>query len=255
MDIDRPLCALQLRIDPLERFVHVFAESLGEPQLLHINGDRGFRYEKPDVRHFCLLKAARIVSALNACIELARRGYTQEIGTLMRTVAEFTSHIDFVLEPNDSGAHRTEIENYVRSFFADWRRDPAVAIKRAQLPQGSVHAAIGKTLDSFAEQCGDSPDRKPAATLLSYVYRTFSNYVHARYPEVMDLYGGRPGRFHLRGMSDTPKDLENVEIVATFIETASNTFIAIIQHLDLRGLIDSEPILASWYKERFEHPD
>jgi hypothetical protein len=29
-----------------------------QPELRQLNGDRGFRYEAPDVRHFCLLKAA-----------------------------------------------------------------------------------------------------------------------------------------------------------------------------------------------------
>jgi hypothetical protein len=39
------------------------------------------------------------VSALNASLVLARAGYVQEILTLMRTIAEFTTHIDYVLDP------------------------------------------------------------------------------------------------------------------------------------------------------------
>jgi hypothetical protein len=40
-----------------------------------------------------------------------------------------------------------------------------------------------------------------------------------KYPEVMDLYGGTPGRFHLDGMRGTPKDEENHQIVDTFVDT------------------------------------
>jgi len=147
--------------------------------------------------------------------------------------------------PGHRTSKQAEVEKYIQTFFADWRRDPAVEIKRAQVPQGTVHAAIGRTLDSFAEQYGNTEGRVPAGTLLSNIYRTYSNYVHAKYPEVMDLYGGRPGRFHLRGMSGTPKDAENLEILATCIGTASNTFVAMVQRLNLRALIEADPITTS----------
>jgi hypothetical protein len=67
------LPALRSRVDPLEKLVHALAERLPAPLRYH-SGQRhhGFRYGKPDVRHFCLLKAVRAVSALNAAIELAR---------------------------------------------------------------------------------------------------------------------------------------------------------------------------------------
>jgi hypothetical protein len=92
------LQALRSRVDPLEKLVHAFAERLPAPLRYH-SGQRhhGFRYGKPDVRHFCLLKAVRAVSALNAAIELARCGYVQEIAVLIRTVIESTTHIEFVL--------------------------------------------------------------------------------------------------------------------------------------------------------------
>src|ERR1700756_1369845 len=57
---------------------------LAQPRMRRINSDRGYRFDEPTTHHFCLLKAVRVVSALNASIELARRGYTQEIAVLMR---------------------------------------------------------------------------------------------------------------------------------------------------------------------------
>ena len=250
MTIDMALKELQAQVSLLERVVVLFANSLAEPRLCYFNGDRGFRYEAPDVRHFCLLKATRVVSALNASIELARAGYTQEIGTLMRTVAEFTTHIEFVLDPSDSQKHRCEVENYIQAFFADSRRDPAAGIKRAQVRQGMVHELLGRTLDSFAKQEGDNEGRVPAEVLYSNTYRIFSNYVHGKYPEIMDLYGGRPGRFHLRGMGGTPKDGESLAILEAFIVTASNAFVIMIQGLNLRVLINADPILDKWYSAR-----
>jgi hypothetical protein len=252
MSIDILLQGLQSRVLPLERFIQLFAGSLTEPKMCRRNEDRGFRYERPDVRHFCLLKGVRAVSALSASLELARSGYAQEIATLIRTLVECTTHIDFVLDENESEQHRSEVEKYIQAFFADSWRDPATEIKRAQVPQGMVHAAIGRTLDSFVEQHGDTEGRVPAAKLFSNIYRIYSNYVHAKYPEIMDLYGGRPGRFHLRGMSGTPKDGENLAIIESSIVTASNTIIYMIQRLNLRAVIESDSIVAEWYGERFK---
>jgi hypothetical protein len=245
---------LQARVTPLERIVELFAESLPKPQLYHHGLDRGFRFENPGVRHFCLLKAVRIVSALNAELLLARSGYTQEIAVLIRTLVECTTHIEFVLDPTDSIEHRTEVEKYVRAFFEDSKRETEAKIKRAQVRQGTVHATLGSTLDSIAEQYDDTRDRVPAAVLYSNIYQVYSNYVHAKYPEIMDLYGGTPGQFHLRGMSGTPKDGENLALLETFIETASNTFVVMIQGLGLRTLIDSDSILSTWYRGRLNQP-
>jgi hypothetical protein len=94
------LQAIRSRVDPLEKLVHALAERLPAPLRYHSGRQHhGFRYGKPDVRHFCLLKAVRAVSALNAAIELARCGYVQEIAVLIRTVIECTTHIEFGLSP------------------------------------------------------------------------------------------------------------------------------------------------------------
>jgi hypothetical protein len=102
MGIEVALHALQNRVNTLEKVVQLISGTLGVPVLRQINFDRGFRFEEPDNLHFCVLKAARVVSALNASIVLARGGFAQEIAVLMRTVAEFTTHIEFVLNTDDS---------------------------------------------------------------------------------------------------------------------------------------------------------
>jgi hypothetical protein len=67
----------------------------------------------------------------------------------------------------------------------------------------------------------------------------------------MDLYGGRPGRWHLRGMSGTPKDRENLEILDTLTTTASTTFAIMIQSIpQLHAALRKMPVLYQWYAER-----
>src|SRR6266849_6552463 len=109
MSIEIALQAMEERLEPLKRVIRLFTASLGEPTLRKSDDERGFRYEAPDVRHFCLLKAVRALSALNAAIELARKGYTQEIAVLMRTLIECTTHIEFVLETDDSEGYRAAV--------------------------------------------------------------------------------------------------------------------------------------------------
>jgi hypothetical protein len=250
--LNRALTALRLRIVPLERVVERLAGSSRPPHLMHYGGGKGFRYGNPGVRHFCLGKAVRLVSGLNACIELARSGYTQEIAIVGRTIIECATHIEFVLDLNDTQKHKKLVKEYVEGFFADSKRGPGAPVKKAQVPQGVVSDTLGQSLDEVAEAVGKGEGRTPAATLYRQVYQTYSNYVHAKYPECMDLYGSTPGHFHLRGMSNTPKDEENIEQIASQIETACNTFVIMVQQLDLLDLVRQDEVLHVWYRARVE---
>jgi hypothetical protein len=241
---------MRSRIEPLEKLVHAFAGSFPAPLHYHSGQEHyGVRFGKPDVRHFCLLKAVRVVSALNAAMTLARGGYTQEIGVLMRTLIECTTHIEFVLDCRDeAGVLEPAVDKYINDYFADFVRNSAADFKRAQVEQRAVNKRLGDTLDNIAVLSGDEGERVPAAERYSNVYRTYSNYVHAKYPEVMDLYGGNPGSFHLQGMRGTPKDSENLQTIDTFIDTASITFRLMVSHLRLHALIEEDDVLAAWFQ-------
>lgn len=249
-EFDHYLSAMRQRIEGLEKLVHAFAASLPAP-LLYDSGREhyGYRFGRPDFRHFCLLKAVRVVSALNASILLARGGYTQEVGVLMRTLTECATHIEYVLDCRDNAGNlEPAVEKYVNDYFADFARNSAADFKRAQVPQRSVNERLGDTLDNIARASGDIGDRTPAGERYSNIYRTFSQYVHAKYPEVMDLYGGTPGHFHLSGMSGTPKDQENLQTIGTFIDTASITFRLMVSHLRLHSLVEADPVLVEWFR-------
>src|ERR1700722_20975578 len=43
-------------------------------------------------------------------LELARKGYTQEIAALMRIVTECTRRIEYVLDIDDSAEHKSNVE-------------------------------------------------------------------------------------------------------------------------------------------------
>jgi hypothetical protein len=151
-----------------------------------------------------------------------------------------------LINRNEQGEVIERAAAFVSSFFGDNRRTGQHADrKRVKLNQKDVHDAIGANLDEFVSAVGP----RTTSDLMSHVYVVFSNYVHGRYPEKMDLNGGRPGRFHLDGMRNTPKDVENIEIIDTLITTASNCLIQIVQNLELQSLLASNPVVSTWYRE------
>jgi hypothetical protein len=129
MALEASLRELQSGISPLERLIEVFAATLESPRLQRNGSLLGFRYEAPDVRHFCLLKAVRVVSSLNASFELARKGYTQEIASIIRTLVDSGRQIEYVLDIDDSETFRSDVRKLVREFFEDLERDPEAEIK------------------------------------------------------------------------------------------------------------------------------
>ena len=249
MTFEQALDQLKSRIHPLARFVHVFSGTLAPPTMDRSYG--GFRYADPDFRHFCLLRACRTVSALNAAIELARCGYTQEIGVLHRVVQESTSQIKAVMVQITEDGHLSgKLDVFIAEFFHDTQRGESVRPSSpAKLSQKYVNELIGSRLDKFNSLAPNDPDWKSAADRHWHIDWVFSNYVHGKYPESMDMYGGAPGRFHLSGMRGTPKDAENIQMLDALVTTASRCFVGLVQGLKLQQLLYHDAMLTEWYRK------
>jgi hypothetical protein len=156
-ELERRLSAVRLGLGPAEGFLSLFAAHLGPPILYQSVGTHiGFRYTAPDARHFCLLKGVRAVSGMNACINLAIGGYTQEIGVIIRTIVECTSLIDWVkLEARPDGSLRSDPQRtYVKTYFEDYRRDRTGDSLNLAVRQKDIHQDVGAWLDDGAERVG-----------------------------------------------------------------------------------------------------
>ncbi len=233
-----------------EQVIELLANSLEEP-IHYYSGleHHGFRFAQPGPKHFCLLKAVRSVSALHAILTLLKAGFTQEISVLIRTVIECTTHLEYVLAGYDGKQMHEPQRGYVEEYFADFRRNEVSDFLKPRVRQQKVHKTIGALLDHHvprSEREGKLKD-VAASELMSDGYLSYSNFVHSRYPEVMDLYGGEPGRFHLRGMRGTPKDCENLETVSGFVVAVSNALRYMVLGFGLRGELKRYPKLTSWF--------
>ena len=79
-------------------------------------------FPNPSLTHFCLLRGVRMVSALNAYIELARCGFSQEIAVVLRTMTEYSTQIDFMMTSYSDGQLSLTAANFLKAYFEDDER-------------------------------------------------------------------------------------------------------------------------------------
>ncbi len=218
----------KIAIDNVERENHrhqavlaAIARGLAPPTMQTGPEYKGFRYTQPTALHFCLLMLVKGVSAVNACILLARGGFIQEACVIMRTVVEAYTKVNYILSGIKDGVLAPKQSSFLEKFFNDFERGTTVRTGAPNVRQKDIHDEIGRFLHESLEAADAQMAEQgiPASSMMSNIYRVFSNYVHGGYPEIIDLWGGAPGRFHMQGMSETPKDLELAEMLPAICES------------------------------------
>lgn len=174
---------------------------IGPPQW--VTPENQFRHQ---AKHDCLLvylKGVRSVSLLNASIVLLEAGYVHEVGILCRCIDEAIE--DMVLFIRNLGQNNKPTESQERilkDFFQEQFTDATSplgsSVIRDRVPRKKVRAAIA----SLPENQLNPHDH---IQITKTIHDTFSGYIHGAYPHIMELYGGRPARYHMTGMSNTPR--------------------------------------------------
>ncbi|MHC4624619.1 MAG: hypothetical protein ACYS4W_12040 [Planctomycetota bacterium] len=203
-------------IGHLKQFVGVFEEELEKPRLVH----GAFIYANPTAKHVCLLKSIKIVSGLNALSVLLEAGYVTEMGVLMRTISDCMNAIYFLLEHYPDTT--SEVEKYVSDFFGEFLDEPEIAPnlgkKRYRTKVKKIHASRARLL---SEHINFAVGRD----MVYKNYSAYSGYVHAAYPNIMEMYGGEaPYRFQMEGMKGTPRMSEWEEVFVSFIRSVILVF-------------------------------
>ncbi|WP_424957006.1 hypothetical protein [Hyphomicrobium sp. 1Nfss2.1] len=140
----------------------------------------------------------------------------------------------------------------VAAYFADSVRDSSGSSKKLPLRQHEFHDGAGSHTEELlrAVQGFDPPKVGEAARALSTVYKINSNFVHSRYPEVMEMIDGSPLRIHLRGMRGSTKDQENLDILEGFVSTVTNALRFMLFYMRLLDEVEKDPDLRTWYQLR-----
>lgn len=241
---------------------HIFDKVEKPIYVEHGPDEAGFRFQTGTPLIYCMLKLARTASALNAMKMLYEGGFTQEIAVLVRTVIDHTSHAEYVAHGYNDPVDQDKVLDHVDRFFADSRRNRNLDFARTLSRQEEIHKTVGRYTDaakaelnwrdSLPEEFSERPDLldRSAASLMSEVYLRFSTYVHARYPEVMDMFGGQSVIAHLDGMRGTPKDYENREMISEFLVTACNALKFVIYKFHLEEMFADQLQFRIWLKSK-----
>ncbi|WP_133716734.1 hypothetical protein [Methylocaldum gracile] len=184
----------------MERTVHGVAERVPQPQRVPYKDSYVFRYVEKTVHQALVQKLARLVSSLHASRLLMTHGFVQEQAAMQRILDELQEDITFLSLGVIFGKWTSLHDDYLAAFFEEeFDADSAMEStqKRRMIPRKKIRAWIASM------EGGLDPSR--GVELMRTISKAYSGYVHAASPHIMDMYGGNPPRFHMRGMLGTPR--------------------------------------------------
>jgi hypothetical protein len=141
-------------------------------------------------------KLARVVTGLHAARILLKCGFFQEQGALQRMLDELQEDI-CLLTYGLIFDHQTELHNRYLTAFYQEEFDAETALASKQRRKTPYRKEIHAYLAEVESKMGNPASIAEVGRTLSKAY---SGYVHAASPHTMELYGGSPPHFRMRGM-------------------------------------------------------
>lgn len=188
-------------LEMMGRSFGALSQKVGEPELRPIGDGHVYRYKDKSIYQAIVQKLAGVVTGLQAIRLLNKAGFLQEQAALQRMVGEFEEDIAFLcfaITFRDSTALH---EEYLAAFYEEEFDVPDSAIdstqKRPMIPRRKIRAFICKDR-------GTGYDQSSTIEVVRTISKTYSGYVHGASPQLMELYYGRPPKFHLWGATDSP---------------------------------------------------
>jgi len=153
-----------------------------------------FRCAERTIQQAIVQKLARTISGLYGIQALLEKGLFQEQGVLQRTVDELQDDVIFLSLGVIRGSLTSLHHNYLEYFYAEEFSDPSNVMESHQ-SRGMVQRA--KIRAYINEDLGADSSRANIAERV--ITKAYSGFVHAASPHVMDMYGGDPPRFDVKG--------------------------------------------------------
>ncbi|MFI5398364.1 MAG: hypothetical protein ACHQ9S_22740 [Candidatus Binatia bacterium] len=190
----------------LEAALETLEQRVPKPQRKAFKDGFVFRYVEQSAQQALIQKLARVVSGLHAAQILLERGFVQEQAALQRMLDEFEEDITFLVYALTvdelSGLHR----EYLSAFYEEEFGNPDDPIgstqKRPMVLRRKIRAYIARV---EARLGGAELNPSRGIELSRTLSKTYSGFVHAASPQIMDMYQGCPARFHVSGMLGTPR--------------------------------------------------
>ena len=180
-----------------------FESALEPPELVAWRDGYVLRYRTQSIEQALLQKLARLISGLHAAHRLLAEGFVQEQAVIHRTLDEIGEDITFLAAARTNGDVTPLHDRYLKAFFEDQlpeRWDRNAVVRGPDMPTRSkIRAYLTRVLGE-----GIEPSNADAT-----LHRAYSGYVHAASQNIMDMCGGFPPRYHLRGLQGTPRVIEH----------------------------------------------
>ena len=189
----------------MEEAVNRLASLVPPPRRVPFKKSFVFRHVEKSILQAIVQKLARMVSTTHAARLLLNHGFVQEQGALQRILDEIHNDVLFltlgVFYDDVTTLHKEFLEAFFQEEFDD--EDPLKSTqKRPMIPRRKIHAYIsrGRGLKIKSNQAGE---------VLRTLSKSYSGYVHAASPRIMEMCAGDPPRFFMRGMASTRRQDES----------------------------------------------
>jgi hypothetical protein len=163
------------------------------------------RYRERTIEQALIQKLARQVSGLHAIDALLLKGLAQEQAVIQRTLDEIGEDIHFLVLAVTTGDLTPLHKRYLDDFWQEEfdHLDPIKATqKRGMVQRQKIRAYIARA--------GGLPDPSTIDAVGHTVHKTYSGFVHAASPQVMDMLEGNPPTFQVSGMKSGYRRAEHV---------------------------------------------
>ena len=210
------LSYLEKSVAALDGYIQALSTCFEPPQLVP-NGKRMvFRHAATDDRLLVTLKGIWAVRNLNAALVLLRAGYVHEVYVLCRLADEAHQDIVFMASPlGKDGTPTDDQTRYFKEFFQEEFEDESDLLT-SQKPRDRVSRQ--RIRSAIAQMEGHPSNPHDVIAMDKTLYQAISGYVHGAYVHIMESFGGLPpGKFHTRGMLDTPKIKECEDMLVNYV--------------------------------------
>lgn len=187
-------------LNNMESTLTILAKRVPPPKCIPILDSFAFRCIEKSIHQAIVQKLARTVSGLHAARILLENGFIQEQAALQRMLDEFQEDITFlayaVISNDVTELHRRYLDAFYEEEF-DRPEDPIASTqKRPMVRREKIRAYIARI-------GGFGLDPSSGVALTRTISKVYSGYIHGASPQIMEMYGGDPPRFHVSGMRDT----------------------------------------------------
>lgn len=221
-------------LEVMEDAFYQLEKTIPPPQKVPVKDSFVFRFNEKNIHQAIVQKLARVISGLNSAYILNEQGFIQEQAAIHRMLDELGEDIVFLcyailIKPIDLHRH------YLSDFYQEDYKDPYDPVssrqRRASIPRKKIRAYIADKEKSFSNP-------SIGIDLSKFLNQIYSGFVHGASPHIMEMYGGNPPHFHVRGMKNTSKKDEYQKDLRNYFYRGFQDLIFATKVFGLESLVD-----------------